>query len=157
MQSRNMEFNPGVVDTAEVLAHHSSQLKLCDRLERLADSLPDSYDAQECLSISWALYPTIRAAHQFEEEKLFPILMPPKENASEIAKSIERLQFEHWEDESFAEELSTALRHLVSNPKSANVDKLSYMLRGFFEGLRRHIAFETEHILPILQNRNMIQ
>jgi hypothetical protein len=24
------------------------------------------------------------------------------------------------------------------------------MLRGFFEGLRRHIAFEREHIVPIL-------
>ena len=132
--------------------HHSTQLELCDRLEKLADGLPENYDAQECLAISWRIFPIIKAAHQFEEQVLFPKLSPPQNECSEITRSVERLQFEHWEDESFAEELSTALRQLVSHPGSANIEKLSYMLRGFFEGLRRHIAFEAEHILPILRS-----
>ena len=34
-----------------------------------------------------------------------------------------------------------------------NIDKLSYMLRGFFEGLRRHIAFEKEHLVPLLMQK----
>jgi hypothetical protein len=29
------------------------------------------------------------------------------------------------------------------------------MLRGFFEGLRRHIAFEREHIVPLLCKRKV--
>ena len=138
---------------AELQKHHSTQLDLCNRLEKLADGLPESYNAQECLSISWGLFPIIKAAHQFEEQVLFPRLKSSQIENAEIARSVERLQFEHWEDESFAEELSTALRQLVSHPASANIEKLSYMLRGFFEGLRRHIAFETEHILPVLQGK----
>ena len=144
-----------ISDIETILGHHKSQLELCDRLEKLADSLPNNYDPQECLSISWALYPTIRAAHKFEEEKLFPILIPAKKNGAKITSNIERLRFEHWEDESFAEDISLALRQLISEPARTNIDKLSYMLRGFFEGLRRHIAFESEHILPILQSQKL--
>ena len=144
MQNREMP------EISTIRAHHQSQLELCDRLEKFADSLPWKYDTQECLSIAWALYPTIKAAHNFEEEVLFPILMPKEEDETNITKSLERLRYEHWEDESYAEEISLALRQLIHEPKLTNVDKLSYMLRGFFESLRRHIAFESEHILPIL-------
>ena len=137
----------------ELQRHHSSQLELCNRLENLADSLPDNYSPQECLSISWSLFPVIKAAHQFEECVLFPKLIAFKDENLRVTKSIERLKFEHWEDESFAEELSTALKQLISNSETANIEKLAYMLRGFFEGLRRHIAFEAEYILPLLHSQ----
>ena len=137
----------------QLKVHHKNQLELCDRLENLADSLPKNFDKQECLFIARALYPTIKAAHQFEEQTLFPLLNPGKGHDENVSRSIERLQFEHWEDESFAEELSSTLRQLVSQPDATNIEKLSYMLRGFFEGLRRHIAFEAEHILPILRSQ----
>jgi hypothetical protein len=29
-----------------------------------------------------------------------------------------------------------------------NAEVVGFMLRGFFESLRRHIAFEREHVLP---------
>ena len=134
-----------------VLSHHRSQLELCDRLERLADSLPYKYDPQECLSISWQLYPAMKSAHKFEEEKLFPKLMEPMNSRFEIEKSIERLKFEHWEDESSAEDISLYLRQMISHPSTADIGKISYMLRGFFDGIRRHIAFETEYLLPKLR------
>ena len=149
---------PGTVfdiQKPEVTAHHLSQLKLCDRLEKLADSLPNGYDKQECLSICWALYPTIKAAHEFEEQRLFPCLLAGRHQNEKVFKSIERLRFEHWEDESYAEELSAALRQLVYDPAGANIDKLSYMLRGFFDGMRRHIAFEVEYIIPLLESKHV--
>lgn len=31
-----------------------------------------------------------------------------------------------------------------------NAEAIGFMLRGFFEGLRRHIAFEREHVLPMI-------
>jgi len=71
-------------------------------------------------------------------------------------KKLERLRYEHWEDESFAEEICDELKLLVNNPNKAVIDKLSYMLRGFFEGMRRHIAFEVEYLLPEL-NKSMAQ
>lgn len=133
-----------------IAVHHKSQLELCKRLERLADRLPDQFDKQECLSLSWQLYPTVKAAHRFEEEYLFPLLLGEEETQSGIERSLERLKFEHWEDESSAEDISIFLRQLVQDPKGVNIGKISYMLRGFFEGLRRHIAFETEHLMPML-------
>ena len=135
----------------ELGQHQQKQLELCDRLEKLADDLPDNFDRQECLSISWQIFPIIRAAHQFEELQLFPVLTEMGTGREEMKRSIERLKFEHWEDESSAEDLSVSLRAVVSDPTSANFEKLGYMLRGFFEGMRRHIAFETEHLLPQLK------
>ena len=72
----------------EVLEHHRLQLELCDRLERLADSLPDQYDPQECLSISWQIYSTVKSAHKFEEEMLFPRLLEPGLPGKEIQKRL---------------------------------------------------------------------
>lgn len=135
----------------KVLSHHKLQLDLCERLEKIADDLPDNYDRQECLTIAWQLYPAVKSAHKFEEQELFPVLVPSTASEEEISKSIERLKFEHWEDESSAEDISMYLRQMIRNPESANIDKISYMLRGFFEGLRRHIAFETEYLLPKLR------
>lgn len=134
---------------SELLTHHERQLELCERLESLADSLPHDVDKQECLSISWQIYPVVKAAHDFEENTLFPLLSKQEQDAAEIADSLERLKFEHWEDESSAEDISLSLRQLISAPEQTNVEKLSYMLRGFFGGMRRHIAFETDHLLPI--------
>jgi len=137
---------------AQMQRHHQIQLDLCKRLEKLADDLPEKIDSQECIYISWQLYPVVRSAHHFEETHFFPLLEKHQNDKQTLENSIERLKFEHWEDESFAEDLSLQLRELVSDPKQVNVEKVSYMLRGFFEGLRRHIAFETEYLLPMIQN-----
>jgi len=138
--------------SAQIQRHHKIQLDLCKRLENLADGLPDKIVSQECIYISWQLYPVVRSAHDFEESHFFPLLEKYQDNKQTLEKCIKRLKFEHWEDESFAEDLSLQLRELISDPKQVNVEKVSYMLRGFFEGLRRHIAFETEHLLPMIEN-----
>lgn len=134
--------------TARVEALHQAQLELCTRLEELADHLPDRFKPSECLHIAQLLSPTVHASHELEEKSLFPMLLKTSSPDDEIAQSIERLRFEHWEDESTADDLSQYLRELAEHPDDANIDKLSYMLRGLFEGLRRHIAFEREHLLP---------
>jgi hemerythrin-like domain-containing protein len=69
---------------------------------------------------------------------------------ADLKATVERLRYEHWEDESFADEVADALIRFVTDRASSNAETLAYMLRGFFEGLRRHIAFEREHIVPIL-------
>lgn len=147
-QSQHEEPVASIV--TELLDHHKKQLDLCARLETLADSLPNNIDSQECLSLSWQIYPIVREAHRFEEETFFPILFLSKQDKSSVSESLERLKFEHWEDESSAEDISISLRQMISDPAKANVEKVSYQLRGFFEGLRRHIAFETDHLLPMI-------
>ncbi|QKV17492.1 hemerythrin domain-containing protein [Oricola thermophila] len=146
---RNTCVDAGQV-CAQILAHHEEQLALCQKLEEIADELPEISDTQMCLSLARKIQPMVRAAHEHEERTVFPILMASDGIDSNLKASLERLRYEHWEDESYADEVSDALSRFVTDKASVNVETLAYMLRGFFEGLRRHIAFEREHIVPLL-------
>jgi hypothetical protein len=53
---------------------HKEQLLLCDRLEEIADSLPDSVNRQKCIYAARALGPMIRGVHRFEEDVVFPMI-----------------------------------------------------------------------------------
>ncbi|MEM9733378.1 MAG: hemerythrin domain-containing protein [Pseudomonadota bacterium] len=130
--------------------HLKKQLVLCDALENIADALPESVNNQNCLHVAGSIYPIIKSAHEFEENQLFPLLTEG-EAPENLAQTLTRLHEEHWEDESFSAELTEALRDFVAG-RDTNTDKLAYMLRGFFEGLRRHIAFEKEALGLVASN-----
>lgn len=128
---------------------HREQLLLCDRLEEIADSLPDGVNRQKCIYAARALGPMIRGVHRFEEEVVFPMIAEQLKNDDKIEATLNRLRFEHCEDECFAEELIEALHDLGAGNADINVEAIGYMLRGFFEAMRRHIAFESEHLLSM--------
>lgn len=125
---------------------HGEQLALCKELEEIADSLPSSINRQKCIYAAKALGPLIKGGHHYEETVLFPQLQSSEGAPAHLAQTLERLKFEHFEDECFAEELTDALLKLGSDD-TVNMEAVGYMLRGFFEGIRRHIAFEREHLL----------
>ena len=131
--------------------HLSCLYSLCDALEKIANNLPRSTDKQACLSLTRSIFPIIHEAHEFEEKKLFPYLLDANQQNKPLIKSLGRLQFEHYEDETFAQEISEALHEYVTGEDKLFAEKLAYMLRGFFEGVRRHLAFEKEHLIPLLQ------
>lgn len=130
---------------AEIIARvedmHQEQLALCRTLEDIADSLPTSIDPQRCMLAAKALGPVISGMHHYEEQHFFPWIRT--QLTGDLTRTLDRLRFEHLEDACFAEELTDALLKLGAGT-STNMDALGYMLRGFFEGLRRHIAFEQE-------------
>ena len=128
--------------------HCQEQLALCASLEDIADSLPDEVSSQTCLHTARALYPAIKSAHDFEENQLFPVLDELKKHDTALESSLERLRYEHWEDESYSQELTDVLMDWAKGENTSNPEATGYMLRGFFEGIRRHIAFEGEHIIP---------
>lgn len=130
--------------------HLDTQLEICDQLEKLADSLPNEVDPQNCLVLARSILPALRHAHEFEETRLFPEISKCFKNSNQWELTLERLKFEHWEDESYAEELRECMINFAMQQNSACVTTLSYMLRGFFEGVRRHIAFERELVAPLL-------
>ena len=72
-------------------------------------------------------------------------------DAAEINGTIDRLKHEHFDDQCFAEELTEALRGLSQTRKPDNPDALGYMLRGFFEAVRRYVAFEREHLRQLVR------
>ncbi|MHB2264543.1 hemerythrin domain-containing protein [Aliihoeflea sp. PC F10.4] len=138
-------------DDLELLAaSHRRQIALCAELEEIADSLPSRADPQRCLHLARAVRAIIMEAHELEERALFPRLSTLAFERVAIAASIDRLRWEHCQDECYGEEVCDALYDLARGDPKVGGDTLGYMLRGFFEGMRRHIAFEREVLFPLL-------
>lgn len=134
-----------------VAGSHRLQLALCDELEAVADSLPRDIDQQRCLTLARAICPTVARAHLLEENILFPALHRRWSNVPGLAETLERLRFEHYEDMCFAEEVHDALLSVGRGEPTPSAAAIGYMLRGFFEAVRRHIAFESELLVPLLR------
>ena len=136
---------------AGTLRHHLNvQYNLCGALEALADDLPVDARNDDCVALARSVYPIIHRSHVFEEDVLFPFLTMHCGDREDLATILNRLHGEHWEDEAFAEEVHHELLAFAADRSSVSAEKLGYMLRGFFVGLRRHLAFEREHILPLV-------
>lgn len=125
---------------------HEELLRLCDALEAIADALPARLDQLDCLSAAERLEPLLRACHRFEEGRVFPLYLAALGRPDVVA----RLHREHVEDACAAHELAEILREAGSGRAVENCEALGYMLRAFFGTMRRHVAFERDHVLPAL-------
>ena len=130
---------------------HRLQLALCDELEAIADSLPVNIVNQDCLFTARSLGRLTRDVHAYEEQTLFPALRRIFPESPEFGAAVERLSFEHLTDECYAEEIAEKLFYVGSGGRDVNMEALGYMLRGFFEALRRHVAFERDHFSSAVQ------
>jgi len=129
---------------ADMRRAHMQKLALCLMLEGIADDLPSRVDRLQCLAVAADLLPLLRECHRFEEEVVFPAFMLRTGEGDTVA----RLKLEHLEDESAAADLSEALLAYGHGRSIENPEAFGYMLRAFFEAMRRHIAFERDHVLP---------
>ena len=138
----------------DVISHeHRWQEKLCDALERIADDLPDNVDQMLVAAVLPMLRVDLGVHIRDEEEGLFPLMRgraQPGDNFEEIA---EVLLLEHSADEGFADEIVDQLENLKDGRRPQNPDMLGYMLRGFFETQRRHLAWEDAVVLPLARAR----
>jgi hemerythrin-like domain-containing protein len=125
------------------------QGQLCDQLEQIADSLPGDADSILCMETANQMVGVIKSAHSFEEDELFPAILAFVEDREALQQVLDRLKFEHWEDEEYAACVQEALRSFAMAQAGRDAESLGWMLRGFFECLRRHIAFERDHVLPM--------
>lgn len=131
-------------------AAHAEQLALCDCLEEIADHLPNA-NRQRCIYAAKVIGPLTVDIHRFEETILFPLVERRLGSSAGLSDMLQRLKFEHCEDECFTEELTEALLELGSGDARMGTEAIGYMLRGFFAGMRRHIAFERDHLLKLLE------
>lgn len=132
---------------------HRLKLKLCDALEDFADCLPNQIDVQNCLALSRCILPTVRNAQMMEETRLFPELMQAYPDDRRLEASLDRLRQEHLEDDSFAGEIASLLHDCGRAGKPSNAESAGYMLRGFFSSIRRHVAFENECLIPLIEHQ----
>lgn len=137
--------------------NHRTLLALCTHLENLADALPSAIDRQECLIMARALGPMVHRIQLFEESEAFPTLLAWQTLKPEIAETLDRLKIEHQLDSCYAEDVQDMLRGLGEGRPTMSADAAGFMLRGFFEALRRHVAFEQTFLVPLLElaTRNM--
>lgn len=133
-----------------MLASHDEQLALCRELEDIADSLPASVNRQKCIYAAQALALLVKNSHDYEERIFFPWLERQGQAGGSLEAILSRLKFEHCEDECYAEELADVLLRLGRGDQ-VNMEATGYMLRGFFEARRRHIAFERDHLLNYIR------
>ena len=129
----------------ELANRHAAKLALCAELEQIADSLPGALNRHACLVIAAQLLLVVREAQDFEEAALFPVFS----GTFDREETLRRLRAEHVEDEAAAEELTEELLRIGHGGRVANPEALGFMLRAFFEAVRRHIAFEREHVMPL--------
>ena len=133
------------------MAHaHNDKMRLCNDLEQIADSLPDRVDRRLCLIVAAKIMPLLKGSHTYEEDYIFPAFAASTISPSSGHASVRRLKAEHIEDECAAQDLADALLPIGNGVAIKNPEALGFMLRAFFETMRRHIAFEREHILPVL-------
>lgn len=128
---------------------HDALLCLCDELEELADSLPR--DRVRCLTMASGVHKLVASSHAIEETNLFGPLASLRRRLPELEATLSRLRSEHHADLCFAEEISDALLAFGRGEEDfMTADALGYMLRAFFECVRRHVAFEREILVPLL-------
>ena len=137
------------VPAAVMKRAHLEKLRLCEALERIADTLP-RVDCLACLAAGNAIVPLLRNIHQYEETVIFPVYEAASTGSDANLASTRRLRAEHVEDECFAGEVTEILLAIGHGKPIDNAEAVGFMLRGFFESLRRHIAFEREHVLPMI-------
>ena len=129
---------------------HDEKQHLCDDLEQIADSLPHGADRRLCLIVAAKIVPLLKTSHAYEEEKVFPAFAASTFPSSVGSASVRRLKAEHVEDECAAQDLADVLFPIGHGAPIDNPEALGFMLRAFFEAMRRHIAFEREHVMPVL-------
>lgn len=137
----------GYIPCIDMARVHAQKLDICDRLEAIADDLPRRVDRLQCLMVASSLVPLLRECHRFEEETIFPAYARAKRGGGAV---VARLVTEHLEDAAAAEELSEYLLAYGHGQPIENPEAFGYMLRAIFEAMRRHVAFERDHMLPVL-------
>ncbi len=126
---------------------------LCDLLETIADGLPDKLEAALARTAVDILKTEAPSHHEREEACLFPLLAQRAEPEDNIETVIRQLRREHLADDTYSSDLVDVLEEIAGSKRPANPDMAGYMIRGFFESYRRHIAFEDLVILPLARLR----
>jgi hemerythrin-like domain-containing protein len=159
-KGRNSHFVPppplprNFTDPIDFLVHeHARQEWLCDVLETIADGLPGTLECALAAMVADALKVDVPLHHEDEEQGLFPLLQRRAVPEDNIEAMIRQLNREHLADDTYSTDLIDLLDALAGGQIPVNPEMAGYMIRGFFESYRRHIAFENIVIMPLARVR----
>jgi hypothetical protein len=136
-------------DFKAVSGAHAQILQACDRLESICDSLPHGFSRVDCLEMSAWLGRSFPELVQREEGSLVRMTPAARPEWDEATRTWQR---HHQTDLTYAGELAEALDDFARRGQPGTVDTLSYMMRGFFEAVRRHVAYEDVLVAYVLES-----
>lgn len=137
-----------LIDEPEIIwliADHSAQRRLCSVLEDFADALPILPSMSAVLHVEQQLA-TYADRHFPSEIALFQRFFA---NASCPSSEcmLQEIRQNHAVDAMHADDLSDELRRISGSSRADHPGELAYMLRCFFDGSRRAMAFEELALL----------
>ncbi len=136
-------------DPLAYLAHdHATQRALADLLESLADGLPEAVDRRAAALAAHSLRMMAARRWALEEQALFPMLESRAPAEAPVRRAIAIARREHRETAGRAIELAEELEALSQAGRVVNPDALGFMLRAFFDALRRHLDWMEVAVLP---------
>lgn len=122
---------------------------LAELLERLADGLPDGADRMAARLAAAALRRGFDPARAPEAAALYPALEAAA--GAEAGPMLAVARRDLAERAGLAVELAEALDALAEAGRSDNPAALGFMLRAFFDGLRRRLDWVEAALLPLAE------
>ena len=147
MTKRSHEQAPALGGPLSIIFdQRSTQRTLCNELECIADQLGGPVDSNLCESVLRRLENDLPLYH-LDEELLFSVLCSQDEGDLVLAQCAALATAEHRANETYVFELSEPLRDIGSGGALHSINTVGYMLRGCFDGLRRHLEWEDVVLL----------
>ena len=132
-----------VIPTLDTIEEdHLIQRILCNDLEQVADNLPVLPSSIEVRRLSDRIQ-RVTSTHFARAEQVFDCLPVEDRPDPDMLRSLHSM---HQLDELHGQDLVVALWQHVGRTSGGNVGQLAYMLRCFFDGCRRAIAFKESLI-----------
>lgn len=127
---------------------HDMMREVCNVLEAIADGLPDNVDKAASRRAAEYLRNDLPMHFRDEQHCLFPLLAKRAGEDANLTEVLRLLEQEHESDEIFATEVLELLDTINAGEPPKNPNMAGYMLRGFFELQRRHLAWEEAVVIP---------
>jgi hypothetical protein len=130
---------------------HKAQRGVADLLEALADSLPDDVRPATATLAASLLRDSAKRRAIVETEVLEPLIAERHAPGTTLHRAITLARREASEVADLALELAEELEALALTGQARDADVLGFMLRAYFDGLRRHLDWVEVAILDDLR------
>lgn len=141
-------------DLADLRNCYARLLAICNLLEGIADGLPNDIPRVHCQMLADSLVNELEITHTIEDQVLMPRLLATK--LPSLRQTAGRLRQEHELDKQAAMEVEDSLCDLIVGGNFLSADATGYLLRSFFESVRRHVHAEQNllHMMEVIAPNN---
>ncbi|WP_259780215.1 hemerythrin domain-containing protein [Aestuariispira ectoiniformans] len=153
LRMQDREGRDSLNPIAVIREDHERQIRLCDTLTDMAETLAEGNQPALVLSALSLFREELPRHIKDEEEGLFPLLEKRLSGDRQFTAMLKQLRNEHEFDEDLADFILEDLAILEKGHTIPNPQRLYNNLRAFAEALRRHTAWEETTVLTIAEEQ----